>query len=187
MLLRPQPIFEAMDQVNAKNPGHKRVILLDPAGVTFNQKVAEEFAQEDHLVFICGHYEGYDERIRTLVTDEVSLGDFVVTGGELGAMVMIDAISRLVPGVLGNEQSAVTDSFSTGLLEHPQYTRPPEYRGLKVPEVLMNGNHKLINEWREKMSLKRTYERRPDLLEKMTLTKDQLHWLQEIKQEAAEK
>ncbi|WP_413523803.1 tRNA (guanosine(37)-N1)-methyltransferase TrmD [Latilactobacillus curvatus] len=187
MLLRPQPIFEAMDQVNAKNPRHKRVILLDPAGVTFNQKVAEEFAQEDHLVFICGHYEGYDERIRTLVTDEVSLGDFVVTGGELGAMVMIDAISRLVPGVLGNEQSAVTDSFSTGLLEHPQYTRPPEYRGLKVPEVLMNGNHKLINEWREKMSLKRTYERRPDLLEKMTLTKDQLHWLQEIKQEAAEK
>ncbi|AZP96115.1 tRNA(m1G37)methyltransferase [Latilactobacillus curvatus] len=187
MLLRPQPIFEAMDQVNAKNPRHKRVILLDPAGVTFNQKVAEEFAQEDHLVFICGHYEGYDERIRTLVTDEVSLGDFVVTGGELGAMVMIDAISRLVPGVLGNEQSAVTDSFSTGLLEHPQYTRPPEYRGLKVPEVLMKGNHKLINEWREKMSLKRTYERRPDLLEKMTLTKDQLHWLQEIKQEAAEK
>lgn len=187
MLLRPQPIFEAMDQVNAKNPRHKRVILLDPAGVTFNQKVAEEFAQEDHLVFICGHYEGYDERIRTLVTDEVSLGDFVVTGGELGAMVMIDAISRLVPGVLGNEQSAVTDSFSTGLLEHPQYTRPPEYRGLKVPEVLMKGNHKLINEWHEKMSLKRTYERRPDLLEKMTLTKDQLHWLQEIKQEAAEK
>ncbi|WP_413525852.1 tRNA (guanosine(37)-N1)-methyltransferase TrmD [Latilactobacillus curvatus] len=187
MLLRPQPIFEAMDQVNAKDPRHKRVILLDPAGVTFNQKVAEEFAQEDHLVFICGHYEGYDERIRTLVTDEVSLGDFVVTGGELGAIVMIDAISRLVPGVLGNEQSAVTDSFSTGLLEHPQYTRPPEYRGLKVPEVLMNGNHKLINEWREKMSLKRTYERRPDLLEKMTLTKDQLHWLQEIKQEAAEK
>ncbi|MFL2063790.1 tRNA (guanosine(37)-N1)-methyltransferase TrmD [Latilactobacillus sakei] len=187
MLLRPQPIFEAMDQVNAKNPGHKRVILLDPAGVTFNQNVAEEFAQEDHLVFICGHYEGYDERIRTLVTDEVSLGDFVVTGGELGAMVMIDAISRLVPGVLGNEQSAVTDSFSTGLLEHPQYTRPPEYRGLKVPEVLMNGNHKLINEWRDKMSLKRTYERRPDLLENFDLTADQQKWLREIKQEADEK
>lgn len=187
MLLRPQPIFEAMDQVNAKNPSHKRVILLDPAGVTFNQKVAEEFAQEDHLVFICGHYEGYDERIRTLVTDEVSLGDFVVTGGELGAMVMIDAISRLVPGVLGNEQSAVTDSFSTGLLEHPQYTRPPEYRGLKVPEVLMNGNHKLINQWRDKMSLKRTYERRPDLLENFDLTADQQKWLREIKQEPAEK
>ena len=108
-------------------------------------------------------------------------------GGELGAMVMIDAISRLVPGVLGNEQSAVTDSFSTGLLEHPQYTRPPEYRGLKVPEVLMNGNHKLINQWRDKMSLKRTYERRPDLLENFDLTADQQKWLREIKQEAAEK
>lgn len=184
MLLRPQPIFEAMDQVNAKNPGPKRVILLDPAGVTFNQKVAEEFAQEDHLVFICGHYEGYDERIRSLVTDEVSLGDFVLTGGELGAMVMIDAIARLIPGVLGNQQSAITDSFSTGLLEHPQYTRPPEYRGMQVPAVLMNGNHKLINEWREKMSLKRTFERRPDLLEKLTLTKDQRNWLREIQQEA---
>lgn len=184
MLLRPQPIFEAMDQVNAKNSGPKRVILLDPAGVTFNQKVAEEFAQEDHLVFICGHYEGYDERIRSLVTDEVSLGDFVLTGGELGAMVMIDAIARLIPGVLGNQQSAITDSFSTGLLEHPQYTRPPEYRGMQVPAVLMNGNHKLINEWREKMSLKRTFERRPDLLEKLTLTKDQRNWLREIQQEA---
>lgn len=181
MLLRPQPIFEAMDQINQKHPGKKRVILLDPAGRTFDQKMAEDFAKESHLVFICGHYEGYDERIRTLVTDEVSLGDYVLTGGELGAMIMIDATARLIPGVLGNQESAVTDSFSTGLLEHPQYTRPPEYRGMKVPEVLMNGNHQLIAKWREEMSLKRTLQRRPDLLDKLTLTTEQQAILQQLK------
>ena len=164
MLLKPEPLFEAMDGINERHPSPKRVILMDPAGKKFNHQAARELSQEDHLVFICGHYEGYDERIRTLVTDEYSLGDYVLTGGELPAMVMIDAIVRLLPGVLGNDESAHTDSFENGLLEYPQYTRPPEYRGMKVPEVLQNGNHQLIARWRQKESLRRTYLRRPDLL-----------------------
>ena len=159
------------------------MILLDPAGVPFTQSVAEELANEEHLIFICGHYEGYDERIRTLVTDEISLGDYVLTGGELGAMVMIDATVRLLPDVLGNNLSAQTDSHSTGLLEHPQYTRPADFRGMKVPEVLTNGNHKLIHEWQEKESLRRTYLRRPDMLAALDLTKEQEQWLAEIKEE----
>lgn len=153
---------------------------MDPAGVPFTQKVAENFAHEDHLTFICGHYEGYDERIRTLVTDEISMGDYVLTGGELPAMVMIDAISRLLPGVLGNEESAPGDSFSTGLLEYPQYTRPADFRGMKVPDVLISGNHQKIDEWREIQSLKRTLLRRPDLLEKLDLTGDQKRKLRDI-------
>ncbi len=162
------------------------MILLDPAGKQFDQKMAEEFSQEEHLVFICGHYEGYDERIRSLVTDEVSLGDYVLTGGELGAMVMIDATVRLLPDVLGNQTSAQTDSYSTGLLEHPQYTRPAEYKGMKVPEVLTNGNHKLIEEWQLKESLRRTYLRRPDLLGQLEMTPQMLKLLEEIKQEENE-
>ena len=146
----------------------------------------EEFSKEEHLVFICGHYEGYDERIRTLVTDEVSLGDYVLTGGELGAMVMIDATVRLLPDVLGNQTSAQTDSYSTGLLEHPQYTRPAEYNGMKVPEVLTNGNHKLIEEWQLKESLRRTYQRRPDLLEQIELTPQMVKFLEAIKKEEME-
>lgn len=174
MLLTAQPIFGALDTIQAENPEtKKRVILLDPAGVPFTQSVAEELAEEEHLVFICGHYEGYDERIRSLVTDEISLGDYVLTGGELGAMVMIDATVRLLPEVLGNEESAKTDSHSTGLLEHPQYTRPADYRGMKVPDVLLSGNHKKIAEWQEKESLRRTYLRRPDMLEQLELTKEQ--------------
>ncbi|ALV20965.1 tRNA (guanosine(37)-N1)-methyltransferase TrmD [Carnobacterium antarcticum] len=184
MLLTAQPIFGALDTIQAENPEtKKRVILLDPAGVPFTQSVAEELAEEEHLVFICGHYEGYDERIRSLVTDEVSLGDYVLTGGELGAMVMIDATVRLLPEVLGNEESAKTDSHSTGLLEHPQYTRPADYRGMKVPDVLLSGNHKKIAEWQEKESLRRTYFRRPDMLEQLELTKEQKNWLAEIKSE----
>lgn len=183
MLLKAQPIFDAFDHLQEKHPDtKKRVILLDPAGEPFNQKKAEELAEAEHLVFICGHYEGYDERIRTIVTDEVSLGDYVLTGGELGAMVVIDATVRLLPEVLGNEESAVTDSFSTGLLEHPHYTRPASYRGMDVPEVLLSGNHKLIEEWREKESLRRTFERRPDLLDHMELTNQQKSWLEEFKQ-----
>lgn len=145
--------------------------------------MAEDFSQEEQLVFICGHYEGYDERIRSLVTDEVSLGDYVLTGGELGAMVMIDATVRLLPDVLGNQTSAKTDSHSTGLLEHPQYTRPAEFEGMGVPEVLMNGNHRLIEEWQLKESLRRTYLRRPDMLEKVELTPEMEKFLAEIKQE----
>lgn len=185
MLLKAQPIFSAMEAIEEQAPEtKKRVILLDPAGKRFDQSMAEEFSEEEHLVFICGHYEGYDERIRTLVTDEVSLGDYVLTGGELGAMVMVDATVRLLPEVLGNNLSAQTDSHSTGLLEHPQYTRPAEFKGMTVPEVLTNGNHKLIEEWQLKESLRRTYERRPDMLEKLELTDQMKKMLQEIQDEA---
>lgn len=184
MLLKVQPIFDNLKAIEAENPGQKkRVILLDPAGKPFDQKLAEEFAKEEQLVFICGHYEGYDERIRDLVTDEVSLGDYVLTGGELGAMVMIDATVRLLPEVLGNDTSAQTDSYSTGLLEHPQYTRPADFNGQKVPEVLLNGNHKLIEAWRLKESLRRTYTRRPDMLENFPLTKEMQKMLAEIQAE----
>src|SRR5690606_33985644 len=135
-----------------------------------NQKKAEEFANEDHLIFICGHYEGYDERIRThLVTDEISIGDYVLTGGELGAMVVVDSVVRLLPEVLGNEKSAVQDSFSSGLLEHPHYTRPANVRGLEDPDILLSGNHAKIEKWRKEQSLKRTYERRKDMLESIQL------------------
>jgi len=183
MLLLAQPIFDNMDAIEKIASGKKRVILLDPAGKPFNQKVAEELAQEEHLVFICGHYEGYDERIRTLVTDEYSLGDYVLTGGELGAMVMIDATARLLPGVLGNEQSAQTDSHSSGLLEEPQYTRPAEFRGMKVPAVLLSGDHEKVRKWRLKESIRRTYQRRPDMLENRTLTKEEEVLLEEVKKE----
>lgn len=187
MLLKVQPIYDnikAIEQANSETK--KRVILLDPAGKRFDQAMAEEFSNEEHLVFICGHYEGYDERIRSLVTDEVSLGDYVLTGGELGAMVMIDATVRLLPDVLGNQTSAQTDSYSTGLLEHPQYTRPAEFNGMKVPEVLTNGNHKLIEEWQLKESLRRTYQRRPDLLEQLSMTPQMLKLLEEVKKEESD-
>lgn len=184
MLLKVQPIHANLAAIEAEQPiEKKRIILLDPAGKPFNQKMAEEFANEEQLIFICGHYEGYDERIRSLVTDEVSLGDYVLTGGELGAMVMIDATVRLLPDVLGNQTSAQTDSHSTGLLEHPQYTRPAEFAEMKVPEVLTNGNHKLIAEWQLKESLRRTYLRRPDMLEKLLLTPEMEKLLKEIKEE----
>ncbi len=161
-----------------------RIVLLCPQGETFTQQKAEEFAREEHLIFICGHYEGYDERIRTgLVTDEISIGDYVLTGGELPAMVMIDSTVRLLPGVLGNENSAVTDSFSTGLLEYPHYTRPTEYRGMKVPDILLSGHHANIEAWRRRESLRRTLERRPDLLERMELTKQESKWVEELKRE----
>ncbi len=181
MLLQAQPIYDALDAIAAKNDGLGKVILLDPAGRKFDQKVAEELSQEKHLTFICGHYEGYDERIRERVTDEISLGDFVLTGGELGAMVVIDATVRLLPNVLGNRESALGDSFSMGLLEYPQYTRPADFRGMKVPEVLTSGNHQKIAEWRNKEALRRTYERRPDLLENYELSAQEEKWLREFK------
>ena len=185
MLLKVQPVYDNIKAIEEAAPEtKKRVILLDPAGKPFDQKMAEEFSTEEHLVFICGHYEGYDERIRSLVTDEVSLGDYVLTGGELGAMVMIDATVRLLPEVLGNQTSAQTDSHSTGLLEHPQYTRPAEFKGMKVPEVLMNGNHKLIEQWQLKESLRRTFQRRRDMLENYPLTEEMQKLLKEIEEEA---
>ncbi|MFD1357516.1 tRNA (guanosine(37)-N1)-methyltransferase TrmD [Fictibacillus halophilus] len=182
MVLTPQPLFDAVETLKKETSEKPRIILLCPQGERFSQKKAEELSKEKHLIFLCGHYEGYDERIREhLVTDEISIGDYVLTGGELGAMVVIDAVSRLLPGVLGKEESHLQDSFSTGLLEHPQYTRPADFRGMKVPDVLMSGNHKNIEEWRKKESLKRTYERRPDLLENIELSKEEENWLKEIK------
>ncbi|MGN7165804.1 tRNA (guanosine(37)-N1)-methyltransferase TrmD [Paenibacillus cellulositrophicus] len=173
MVLKPEPIFAAVEDLLEK-AGHQvkpRVILMCPQGETFSQKKAEELAKEEHLIFICGHYEGYDERIREhLITDELSIGDYVLTGGELPAAVVIDAVSRLLPGVLGNETSAVTDSFSTGLLEYPHYTRPVEFRGWKVPDMLLSGHHANIEAWRREQALKRTLERRPDLLDEVELT-----------------
>jgi tRNA (guanine37-N1)-methyltransferase len=185
MVLKPQPLFDAVAALKEQVESDRtRVILLCPQGKTYDQKTAEELAQEEHLIFVCGHYEGYDERIREhVVTDEISIGDYVLTGGELGAMVVIDSVVRLLPEVLGNQESHMKDSFSTGLLEHPHYTRPSDFRGMKVPEVLLQGNHKLIEEWRNKEALRRTLLRRPDLLEKIELTKDQENWLNEIKKE----
>lgn len=180
MVLKPEPMFKAVETITE---GRKpRIILMCPQGERFTQEKAEELAKEEELVFLCGHYEGYDERIREhLVTDEISIGDFVLTGGELPAMVIIDAVVRLLPGVLGQEASHIHDSFSTGLLEHPHYTRPQEFRGMKVPDVLLSGNHAKIEEWREQQSLKRTFERRPDLLEKIELTEKQKAYIESLK------
>ncbi|HEY4600147.1 MAG TPA: tRNA (guanosine(37)-N1)-methyltransferase TrmD [Cerasibacillus sp.] len=181
MVLTPQPIFDAVKAQTAKTNTKPRIILMCPQGETYTQEKAEELAQEDHLLIICGHYEGYDERIREhLVTDEISIGDYVLTGGELGAMVVIDSVARLLPGVLGNKQSATEDSFSTGLLEHPHYTRPANFRGMKVPEVLLSGHHEKIATWRREQSLKRTCERRPDLLKDVPLTDADKQFLNKI-------
>ncbi len=147
MLLTPQPIIDAVESTNIDNA---RVILIDPAGQKFDQKKAEELAKEDHLIFIAGHYEGFDERIRSVVTDEISLGDFIITGGELGALVVIDATTRLLENTLGHTESAKDDSFSTGLLEYPQYTRPAKFRDMNVPDVLMSGHHLNIENWKRK-------------------------------------
>ena len=164
------------EKVFSKKP---RLIFLTPQGKVFNQTLAEEFAKEEELIFLCGHYEGIDERVlEEIVTDNVSIGDYVLTGGELPAMVMMDAISRLVPGVLNNDVSAETESFQDNLLEYPQYSRPEEWRGKKVPEVLLSGNHKKIEEWRRQKSIERTLERRPDLLKKANLTEKEKKRLQ---------
>jgi tRNA (guanine37-N1)-methyltransferase len=162
MLLKPEPIFEAVESLARDNT---RVILLSPAGRRFSQAIAQELAGREHLLMVCGHYEGFDERVREqLADDELSIGDYVLTNGALPVMVIIDAVTRLLPGVLGDEDSAREDSFSQGLLEYPQYTRPAEFRGMKVPEVLLSGNHAEIARWRAEQARLRTKERRPDLL-----------------------
>jgi len=186
MVLKPDPIFHAvedlLDRAGTQETGKApRIILMCPQGETFTQHKAEELAQEEHLIFICGHYEGYDERIREhLVTDELSIGDYVLTGGEIPAMTVIDSVTRLLPGVLGNETSAVTDSFSSGLLEYPHYTRPVEFRGWKVPDILLSGHHANIESWRRREALRRTWQRRPDLLEHLDLSKDDIAWLKQF-------
>lgn len=169
MVMQPQPIYDAYRYVEEKSGKPDRVVYVTPQGKVFNQEMAKEFATDDNIVFLCGHYEGVDERILDMiVTDYVSIGDYVLTGGELPAMVMIDSISRMVPGVLNNDVSAQDESFSDGLLEYPQYTRPVEFMGMKVPDVLMSGHHKNIDAWRKEQSLKRTMERRPELLDNKT-------------------
>jgi tRNA (guanine37-N1)-methyltransferase len=162
MLLKPEPIFEAVEKLATENT---RVILLSPAGRTFNQAIARDLAQASELLIITGHYEGFDERVREHVADdELSIGDYVLTNGALPAMVVIDAVTRLLPGALGDDESAHEESFSHGLLEYPQYTRPAEFCGMKVPDVLLSGNHAEIAKWRNEQSRQRTQERRPDLL-----------------------
>lgn len=181
MLLKVQPIADTLESI--PRLAKTRVILLDPAGRTFDQAYAEELSREDQLIFICGHYEGYDERIKQYVTDEVSIGDYVLTGGELGAMTMIDACARLIPGVIGKEISHKDDSFASGLLEFPQYTRPADFRGMTVPAVLLSGHHQRIDDWRRYESLKKTYQRRPDLLIDYPLTDDDKQMLAQIKKQ----
>jgi tRNA (guanine37-N1)-methyltransferase len=173
MLLKPAPLFSAIDDLRSQwQPTEReRIALMTPQGRPFTQRIAEELVQDERLVLVCGHYEGFDERVRThLATDEISLGDFVLTGGEIAALAIIDAVSRLLPGVLGNEESAQGDSFSAGLLEFPQYTRPASYRGMDVPPVVLSGHHGAIEAWRHEQSLYRTWLRRPELLVGMTLS-----------------
>ena len=167
MLMKPEPIFKAVEKVLGKRTGRgkTRVIYMTPQGDRLDQAKAEELAKEKHLVFLCGHYEGVDQRvIDELITDEISIGDYVLTGGELPVMVVVDSVARLLKGVLGREESKEFETFSQNLLEYPQYTRPAVYRGLKVPKVLLSGDHKAIERWRQKQAVKRTLKRRPDLL-----------------------
>lgn len=180
MVMQAQPIISAYESLCLADLEHKpRVIYLSPQGKTFNQNMAIEMAQEKELIFLCGHYEGIDERvIDTIVTDEVSIGDYVLTGGELAAMVIIDAVSRLIPGVLNNDISSETESFYDGLLEYPHYTRPENFRGLVVPPVLLSGHHANIEKWRREQSLLRTAIKRPDLLEKAVLSKTDIAFLE---------
>lgn len=174
MVMKPEPVFEAVETVlgfNAPQPGPVPVILLTPQGRVFDQRAAEDLARFPRVALLCGRYEGVDERIREhLVTDEISIGDYVLTGGELPALILIDAIARLLPGVLGDPDGAADDSHSMGLLEYPHYTRPPDFRGWRVPEVLLSGDHRRIDVWRREQALSRTFVRRPDLLEKADLS-----------------
>ena len=174
MVMKCEPLFEAVESLVARRPSSKpRVLLMTPQGRTFDQKMAEQLAAEAHIIMICGRYEGVDERIREqLVTDEVSIGDYVLTGGEVPALVVLDAVTRLLPGVLGDETSPISESFSSGLLDHAQYTRPAQFRSFKTPDVLLSGNHEEIRKWRRASALGRTLERRPDLLESVRLTEE---------------
>jgi len=169
MIMKPEPLVAAIENLRAQAPEAK-ILMLSPRGRIFTQAEAAALAQQQHVALVCGRYEGVDERVKSFVDDEISVGDFTLSGGEPAAMVVIDAVARLIPGVLGNEQSATDESFSNGLLEYPQYTRPEDFRGMRVPEVLLSGDHERIRQWRRQMSLGLTMNRRPDLLAKATLT-----------------
>lgn len=182
MVMQPGPVYECYQDIIKDMTKKPRVIYMTPQGKVFSQAIAEELSKEDELIFLCGHYEGIDERVlEEIVTDELSIGDYVLTGGELPAMVMIDSISRLIPGVLNNDDSAEYESFQDGLLEYPQYTRPVEFLGKKVPDVLLSGHHGNIADWRREQSLKRTLIRRPELLETAELSAKDKKTLQKIK------
>lgn len=184
MVMQAKPVYDAYCYLVEKIGYRPRVIYLTPQGPTFTQKMAGEYAKEEDLIFLCGHYEGIDERVlEEIVTDYVSIGDYVLTGGELPAMVMVDAISRLIPGVLNNDVSAEFESFQDNLLEYPQYTRPEEWNGKKVPPILLSGHHANIVKWQREQSILRTKERRPDMLEKAELTEKEVRWLKEIEAE----
>jgi tRNA (guanine37-N1)-methyltransferase len=181
MVMKPEPVFEAVEKELGFEPGHAApcpIILLTPQGRVFDQAIAAELAQHRHIALVCGRYEGVDERIRTrLATDEISIGDYVLTGGELPALIVIDAVARLLPGALGDPTGAMTDSHANALLEHPHFTRPPEFRGWAVPNILLSGDHAKISRWRREESLRRTMERRPDMLRKAELSDEDLRFL----------
>lgn len=190
MVMKPEPVFEAIETVlglasppsTPETGSNIPVILLTPQGRVFNQSIAKELSQYPRLALLCGRYEGIDERIReNLVTDEISIGDYVLTGGELPALILIDAVARLLPEVLGDPTGAEDDSHAMGLLEYPHYTRPPEFRGSKVPDVLLSGDHKKIDQWRREQALERTFRKRPDMLEKADLTKEDKKVLDKLK------
>lgn len=184
MLMQAQPVYDAWKSVTERIGKKPRCVYVTPQGSVFHQQKAKELAQEEDLILLCGHYEGIDERVlQEIVTDYLSIGDYVLTGGELPAMVMVDAISRMVPGVLSNEESGSSESFEGNLLEYPQYSRPEEWRGKKVPEVLLSGHHKNIEEWHRKQSILRTRERRPDLLEGAQLTAQEREMIKGIQKE----
>ena len=183
MLLKPDPLFKSVESIQQQQSLdiNVPVILMSPQGRTLTQKIVEDLSRFENLVLICGRYEGVDERVREhLVTDEISIGDYVLSGGELAAMVLIETISRLIPGVLGSIESAEDDSFTSELLQNPQYTRPSLFRDWSVPEVLLSGDHKEIEKWRRQEALRRTHQRRPDLLDKNKLTKDELSFIKEL-------
>lgn len=182
MVMKPEPFFAAVDAIRAAAPGTTpRIILTSPQGKTLTHALAKQLAQEHHLILLCGHYEGIDERVRTgLATDEMSIGDYVLTGGELPAMVIVDAVARLITGVVGDAESVAADSFAEGLLDHPQYTRPAEFRGMKVPDVLLSGDHEAVRRWRHAQRLRRTLARRPDLLKAEALSEDDRRLLEEL-------
>lgn len=184
MVMGPEPIFEALDVLRAQQNSKGRIILLGPAGQPLNQQMVQDLAAEKELIFICGHYEGIDDRVgESLATDEISIGDYVLTGGELPAMVIVDAVARLIPGVLGESASAEEESFGDGLLEYPHYTRPREYRGHGVPEILLSGHHEAIRRWRRRQSLLRTLGVRPELLAAAQLSSEDRQILREVLQQ----
>lgn len=186
MVMKAEPLSACIEAVKTQQPG-STVVLTSPQGRPLTHRVASELAQKDGLIIVCGRYEGIDERIRTLYAeDDISLGDFVLSGGEIAAMAIVDAVTRLLPGALGSSESAGSDSFGDGLLEYPQYTRPPVFMGLNVPDELLSGNHELIRKWRRKESLRKTHKLRPDLLCEVELSKEDIRMLKEITREAAD-